>query len=189
LRTTRIAVNPQQVGTNSIADTEILFGDHLVTGQHGLDLASFDYGVSALHALDGTGDDMFLAIKKISQNLLTLGIANFLQDDLLGGLRADATKIYRLDRFFQGIPGLDLGIILLGLGERDFQILVDVFIIRHDLPATKGLEVTRSAINRDTDFRLVMDTFLGRRSKRKLKGAENDFLGNVLFAGQCINQQ
>ena len=61
---------------------------------------------------------MLLALEEVLQNLLALGVAYLLQNDLLGGLSTDTTKIDRLDRLLQGIAGLDFRIVLLGFCQR-----------------------------------------------------------------------
>ena len=50
---------------------------------------------------------MLAAIEEISQDLLALGIADLLQDDLLGRLGADTTKVNRLQRFLEEVARLD----------------------------------------------------------------------------------
>jgi hypothetical protein len=189
LRATRIAVDAQQVGADAVADAQVFLGNHLVTRQQGLDLASLDNGIAALHALDRAVDDVLLALQEVSQNLLALGIADFLQDDLLGSLGTDAPEIDRLQRLLERVARLDFRIVLLRFGKRHLEVLIDVFVVGHDLPATEGLEFTRLAIDRDTHVGLVMDTLLGRRGERQFKGAKDDVLADVLFAGQCIDQQ
>ena len=53
---------------------------------------------------------MFLALKEIVEDLVALGIADFLQDHLLGRLRANPSKIDRLKRFLKVVAYFDLGI-------------------------------------------------------------------------------
>ena len=50
--------------------------------------------IAALHALDDAGDEVLLAREKVVQDLLALGVADFLQDHLLRGLRADAAEFH-----------------------------------------------------------------------------------------------
>src|SRR5574343_1672859 len=189
LRATGIAIDAQQISLDTVADTQVFLGNHLVARQQGFDLAGFDDGVAALHALDGTGNDMFTTTQEVGQYLLALGVANLLQNDLLGGLGTDTAEIDRLQRLLQVIAGFDLRIVLLGIGQRHLQVFVDVFVVGNNLPTTEGVVVTRIAVDGNTHFGFVVDTLFRRRSERQLKGTENDFLGDVLFAGQCIDQQ
>ena len=98
----------QQVGTHTVADAQVLLGDHLVARQHGFESARLDDGVAAFHALDDAGDEVLLALEEIVEDLLALGVADLLEDDLLRGLRADAAEFLRLERFLDEVT--DLGI-------------------------------------------------------------------------------
>ncbi|EKE17786.1 MAG: hypothetical protein ACD_10C00272G0003 [uncultured bacterium] len=132
---------------------------------------------------------MIATLQEVSQNLLTLGIADFLQNDLFCSLGANPTEVNRLQCFFNGVTRFNFRIIFLGIGKGNFKKLIDVFVIWHDLPATEGLEATRIAINRDAHLGFIIDALLGGRGKGQLKGTKDDFLADVFFAGQCINQQ
>ena len=46
---------------------------------------------------------MLAALEEVGQNLLALGVANLLQDDLFGRLRTDATEVDRLQRLLERI--------------------------------------------------------------------------------------
>ena len=100
LRPAAAAVDLQQEGAHAVADAQVLLRDHLIARQHRLDAAGLDDRVAALDALDRAGDQMLLARQEVVQDLLALGIADLLQDDLLGGLRADAAELDRLERLF-----------------------------------------------------------------------------------------
>ena len=115
LRAACIAVDAQQIGLDAVADAQVFLGNHLVARQQGFDLASLDDGVTALHALDGAGDDVLAATQEVGQNLLALGIADFLQDDLLGRLGTDTTEVDGFQRLLEKIAGFDVRIALLSL--------------------------------------------------------------------------
>ena len=58
--------------------------------------------------------------RKSLQDLLALGVADALQEHLLGGLRADAAELDRLDRLLDEVLELGVGLALLRrLGQRD----------------------------------------------------------------------
>jgi hypothetical protein len=63
-----------------------------------LELAGFDHGAPALNPLDRAGDELVAARQEVVENLLALGVADPLQQHLLGGLLADAARVDRLDR-------------------------------------------------------------------------------------------
>jgi hypothetical protein len=66
---------------------------------------------------------MVLAIEEIIEHLLALGIADALQDDLLGRLRTDATEIDRLERFLDELLELHVGNLRLRVGQTDLLLL------------------------------------------------------------------
>ena len=66
-------------------------------------------------------NEVLLAIEEVVQNLLALGVADLLQNDLLGGLRTDTTEVDRLQRLFDVVATLDLRIILLRFGKRHLR--------------------------------------------------------------------
>ncbi len=164
------------------------FGIIWSRGKQSLDATGLDDGIATLHALDRAGDEMFLAIEEVVEHLLALGIADLLQDHLLGGLRADATKIDRLERFLDVVADLHVGIILARIGQTDLLGgNLDLFVIQHQ-PAAKGLVFAGLAVDLDAHVGFVVDTLLGRGSERKLEGIKHDVLVDVLFPCQGIDQ-
>jgi hypothetical protein len=189
LRPAGSTINTQQIGLDAIADTQVLAWNHLVTRQQGFDLAGFDDRVATLHALDGTDHQMFLARQEIIENLFALGVADFLQDHLLGSLRADTTEIDRLQRLFQEVTDLDLGILHLRFGQGELFLLVKKVRIGNDLPAAEGFEIAGFAVDHHANIRVVVDALLGSRRQRHFQRAEDDVSGDVLFTCQDIYQQ
>jgi hypothetical protein len=57
-----------------------------------------DDDVAELDALDDAGDDLALAVLELFVLALALGVADLLEDDLLGGLRGDAAELDRGQR-------------------------------------------------------------------------------------------
>ena len=106
------AIDLHQPGADAVAGTQIFLRDHLVARQQGLDAAGLDDGVAALHALDGAGDEMLLALEKVVEHLLALGVANLLQDHLLRGLGADAAEVDGLERLLDIVAELHVGQLL-----------------------------------------------------------------------------
>jgi hypothetical protein len=54
------------------------------------DAAALDDDVALVQPLDGADEDLVAARQEVVEQLLALGVADLLQDDLLGGLRTDA---------------------------------------------------------------------------------------------------
>src|SRR5690606_25410175 len=71
-------------GADTVAHTDIFLGYHLAARQACFDLAGFDDGVALVHALDRAGHDVFAPLEEVVQDLFALGVADLLQDGLLG---------------------------------------------------------------------------------------------------------
>ena len=61
--------------------------------QQRLDLAEVEQRVALVGLLDDAGDDVALAARVLLVLHLALGLADALQDHLLGGLRGDAAEV------------------------------------------------------------------------------------------------
>ena len=70
-----------------------LVGDLLGLGQQGLDLAQVEQGVAVVGLLDDAGDDVALAPGVLLVLEVALGLADALEDDLLGRLGGDAAEV------------------------------------------------------------------------------------------------
>src|SRR3989442_984715 len=78
-----------------------------------------------------------------------LGVADFLQDDLLGGLRANAANRHAFHRLLDVVALFDVGDFLAGIAHQFFGFRVlQTGLVRHDQPAAEGFVVTAVAINR-----------------------------------------
>jgi hypothetical protein len=151
------AVDLHQPGADAVADAQVLLGDHLVARQHRLDAAGLDDGIAALHALDGAGDEMLLALEEVVEHLLALGVADLLQDDLLGGLGADAAEVDRLERFLDELVELRRRASPAG-PRRARSARPDLDgLVGHHQPAAEGLELAgfRSISTRTSASSLV----------------------------------
>ena len=189
MRTTRLPVDTQQKGLNAVSDAQVFPRDHVFARQQGFDLARLDDRVATLHALDRAGDQMFLALQEVVENLVALGVADFLQDDLLGRLRTNAPEIDRFQLFLKEITDFNLRILLLGFRQGNLHFFAEIFLVRNDDPAAEGFKITGIAIDDNPHVGFVVDALLARRSQRQLERTKDNFPGNILFAGQHINQQ
>ena len=104
------------------------------TGQDRLGAAEVDDDVAALEAAHDAGDELALAVLVLVEDVLALGLADALEDDLLGGLRGDAAE--RLPGPVQVEQVAELLVLLLGLG----LILLGVEDLEQELVAELGLE-------------------------------------------------
>ena len=104
------------------------------TGQHRLGAAEVDDDVAALEAPGDAGDDLVLAVLVLVVDVLALGVAGALDDDLLGGLRGDAAEAAA-----EGLQPEDVAVLLvLGLGL--VGVLVAVEDLEEQLVAGLGLD-------------------------------------------------
>src|SRR5204862_4167666 len=111
-------VDLHHISAHAIAHAQHFLRDQLIAWNDAFDTAGLDDRVAALDALDRAGQQIVFALEKIVQNLLALGIADFLQNDLLGGLRADTPELDRLERFLNDVAQRQRGIAQSGIGDR-----------------------------------------------------------------------
>src|SRR4030095_13628535 len=83
---------------NAIADADHLARDLLVAADDALGAAEGDDDVAKFDALDDAGDDFAGAVLELFMLALALGVADLLEDDLLGGLGGDAAELDRGQR-------------------------------------------------------------------------------------------
>ena len=112
-------------------------------------------------SLDGAGNEMLLALQEIVENLIPLGVAYFLQNHLLCCLCAYPPEIDRLQRFFEVIANLNLGILFLRFRERNVLGFEYEIRVSDNLPTAKGFKITGFAINHNTHIRVIVNPLLG----------------------------
>src|SRR5690606_24950144 len=189
LRAAALAIDLLDVGAHPVADAQVLLLDHLVARQARFELARFDDRALAVDPLDGPGQDRFAAREKVVDDLLALGVADLLEDHLLGGLCADPAQFDRLELFLDVVADLHVGHLLLRLGQDDLQVVVLEFAVGNDLPAPVRLVVARHPVDRDAHVALFLEALLGCRGERAFECAEHDLASDVLFTGQRVDQQ
>src|SRR5690606_21817956 len=100
-----------EVGAQAIAGAHCLARDHLVARNEGLGVAAqVEDDTAALHALDGAAHHLADAVLVRLDDLVALGLAHLLHDDLLGGLRRDAPELHRRHGLLHEAAYLDFGI-------------------------------------------------------------------------------
>src|SRR5690606_29346815 len=95
LRPARFAAHVIDIGADAVARAEAFARDHLVAAHHAFGLAQIHRHRAELAALDLAVDDLADAVLVFVILALTLGIAHFLHDHLLGVLGIDAVEIHR----------------------------------------------------------------------------------------------
>ena len=132
---------------------------------------------------------MLLALEEIIKDLLALGVADLLQNHLLGGLCANPAEIDRLQRFFEIVADLDIRILLLRFRQRNMLRFKNEVLVGHHFPAPEGLEIARFAINHHANIGVVVNPLFRCRRERQLESAEDNLLAHVLFTRQNVYQK
>src|SRR5690606_23692305 len=128
-------------------------------------IAQIENHVAALDPLDHAGQQLALAALVGLNDLAALGLADFLQDDLLGRLRRDATKLHRLHQLLNGVTYVDVGALLARLAEPDLLPWeLEFGVSGNHVPDPVGRVLAGATVDRDTgiDFFVHIPLF-GRR--------------------------
>ena len=88
----------QDQAADAVADADHFARDLLVAADDALGAAEVDDDVAELDALDDAGDDFVGAVLELLILALALGVADLLEDDLLGGLGGDPAEFDRRQR-------------------------------------------------------------------------------------------
>ena len=190
LRAARLAVDLHHPGAHAVADAQVLLRDHLLARQQRLQAARLDDRAAALHALHRAGHQLVAARQEVVQDLLALGVADALQDHLLGGLRADAAELDVSSRLLDDVVELGVGLAASCASSTD-SICARVpvgRVVGHHLPAAERLVVAGVAVDRDAHVDVLGVLLLGRRGERHLERAEDDVARHVLLARQHVHQ-
>ena len=110
LRAAGLAADRQDQRADAVADADHFARDLLVAADDALGAAEVDDDVAELDALDDAGDDLAGAVLEFLILALALGVADLLEDDLLGGLGGDAAELDRRQRIDDEVA--DRGVLL-----------------------------------------------------------------------------
>ena len=124
LRAARLLAHVVDIGAHALALAEALAREQLVAAQHGFGAAQIDDDIAVLDALDEAVDDFGHPVLELEVLALPLGVADLLDDDLLGGLRGDPAEIDGRQRVGDEIADLGFSVELLRLRQRDLRGLV-----------------------------------------------------------------
>ena len=189
LRAALRRVDAGDEGAHAVAGAQVFLRDHLAALQAPFDAARLDDDVALVQALDGADEDLLAARQEVVEQLLALGVADLLQDHLLGGLRADAADRHRLDRLLDVVVDLDVGDLLLRLEQQLLGIGdLQAGLVGHHVPAAEGLVVAGVAVDGDADVDLAAVQLLGRRGERRLDRVEDDVAFDALLARDGVHQ-
>src|SRR3546814_366903 len=184
LRPAIFAANIQDDRTDAIADAHYFARDLLIAADNTLGAAQIDDDMTELDALHDAGDDLSDAVLEFLILPLTLGVADLLENDLLGGLRIDAPQIDRRQRINDEVADLCTRLQLLrGLGIDLLEIILNHFDHFNDTPQAQVAAV-RIQLCTDVIFGAITGT--GRALDRIFHRFDNDGLVDHLFRRDAI---
>src|SRR5207248_7896934 len=140
LRTLRLAQHVEDEGLHPVPGTVALARGLLADGKHRLGPAKVDDDVSALEAQDDAAHDLALAILVVVEDVLALGVAGALDDDLLRRLRGDAPEALAIR-----LKAEDVAVALV-LDARLLLVLRAVEDLEEQLVADLGLDALLARI-------------------------------------------
>ena len=184
LRAPRLLAHVVNVGADPVVLAEAFSGNELVAAQDGLGPAQVDYDVAELDAPDQAGNDFAYPVLVFLVLALALGLADFLNDHLLGGLRGDSTKFNGRKLLDDEISDFKVGVTPLGLGEGNLGRLV-LHLIRHLAIAIEP-NLAAAAVDYGPDIVLVAVFRAARPLDRLLHGLQNLLALDTLLAGHGI---
>ena len=160
------------IDLDAVALLQVLTADALVQGQHGLGKlavggdADRDRTVARFDMGDDAGEDLVLLGGELFINQAAFGLADALNDDLLGGLRRDAAELLGLDRDGDGFAQLGPAGNLLRAVKIDLVIGVgDLF---DDELVDLHLDAFFIFIQDDLDVVLVLGVVAAERGEHRL---------------------
>jgi hypothetical protein len=119
LRRLRGAGDLEDVGVDAVALAIGLVGDLLAPGEDRLGLSKVDDDVALLEAAHDSVDEAALLVLEFTEDALALGVADLLDDDLLCGLRRDATQLNDEHLDAKGVANLAVWVRRASLVQRD----------------------------------------------------------------------
>ncbi len=158
LGTLALAAHLEDVGLDPVAALEALVGDALRGRHDRLGIAEIEHRIAMIAALHDAGDEVALPAFVQVVDLLALGIAQTLHDDLLGGRRGDATEVVR-----GVLPLVD-----------DVAVLVELLAVHDDLAGVR--------VDGDPGLLGGARGALVGRDERVGEGIENGVRGDALVS-------
>ena len=124
LRPARLLAHIINVSADPLPLPEAFARQQLVAAQHRLGAAEVDHDIAEFDTLNEPVDDLSDSILELEELPLTLGVSHLLDDNLLGRLCRDPTKIDRRQRVGNKVTDLGLRVQPLRLDQSDLRRLV-----------------------------------------------------------------
>src|SRR5437773_2318648 len=187
LRALGRAPHLEHVGAHAVARVVALPGDLLALGQDRLRLADLQDHVALLDPVHDAAEDLAFLADELRVDALALGVADLLEDDLLGGLGRDAAEVLQRSvlQQLQLDAELGRGIERLGVSQRDLRLRVGD-VLDH-LLALVDAEVARLAVDVDADVVGRPQALAGCRQQGSLQRLEEDLFVDPLLASELLD--
>ena len=189
LRALGVVVHLDDDGPDAIALAVALRLRLFFLWQHRLRASEVDDNVAALEPFHQTVDHLTDAFAILLEDVVTLRLADFLEDDLLGGLGRDTAELLELLR---RLWDLDVPLFVggerqrIGLVARDLEVGIGDVI--HDLLARVHGEGAALPIESRPQFFLRLEILLGGGGVSILDGLDDDVDFDALLAADLFDR-
>ncbi len=180
LRAAGLAPDGQDERADAVADADHLARDLLIAADDALGAAEIDDDVTELDALDDAGDDLVGAVLELFILPLALGIADLLEDHLLGGLGGDSAEFDRRQRVDDEVA--DRRALLELLRALEVDLLEMVLGLLDDLEHAPQAQVAGFAVELGADVVLGPVAGAGGTLDRVLHRLDDDALVDQFLA-------
>ena len=184
LRAPRFTNHFQDQRADTITDADHFARNLRIAADDAFGPAEINDHMAELDALDDTGDDFAAAVLEFLILPLALGIADFLEDDLLRCLRLNAAELDRWQRIDDIIA--DLGPRLKLLCRRDVYLLVKIVDQLDDFDNAPQPRLARLRINLGANLHFRPIAHFCRALDCVLERFDHDLAIDQLFLGNRI---
>src|SRR6185437_2200790 len=183
LRSLGGAIHSQQHHPQALANGELLEARLLALGHAGFGLAEVEDDVHGLEALDGGGEDLAGTAAVLLKDGVALGLADLLEDDLLGHLGGDAAEGRGVLVEAQLAADLDLRGELAGLIESELVLgVLDLLIALDDGLEDVGANLAGLPVELAAHGLLGLVELARGESDGVFDGADDDLRVDALLA-------
>src|SRR5581483_8841494 len=179
------AVDAEKDHAHTLADGELFEAGLFALGHAGFGLAEVEDDVHGFEALDGGGEDLAGATAVLLEDGVALGLADLLEDDLLGHLGGDAAERRGVLVEAELAADLDLGRERAGLLEGELILGVfDLLIVLNDGLVDVGADLAGLPVELAAHGLLGLVELARGESDGVFNGADDDLRVDALLAAQ-----
>jgi hypothetical protein len=166
-----VVVDVEHVGADAVAGAVVLARHLLLDREHRLRPAEVDDQGALLEAPHDAVHDLALAVLVLVEDDVALGVANALDDHLLGGLREDAAEVGGVELDADLVADLGVRVELARAVEDDLRGRVRDPL--DDLAKLEQLDLGGLAVEAGLDLLLLPELLAGRLDHRLFEGADD----------------